>query len=346
MENKTQNKKTGRHQAKTHRVSQFMDDIRQVNWPIEVLKAVLTALILLLLSTSVIWIIAHNSPGEFTGEKLEAYLLKTISLEIREKDATKLSIENKYSDEEKIVFCGTYSIDAQYENQKVFLCVFERKGKSFWNNLVRTAPPYVVKLLYVSENSYNPDVFQCLECRCIPLDENDADEIYIKFKCHYGNYSAFINVFLQKYQDSWHLCFPDLSTLQEEIASVGGSPKWLELNDYPFKDLRNPEQEPLVFYGIWGESFIHQVENPFWGGTDFICGISAIEEGEGDSINSYFAVTTYRITDHGVFRDPNWNTGELLYVSQAGFDLNDSLGSRWGFRFEDNELTLYGADVG
>ena len=159
MKNETQNRKIGRHRAKRHQISQFVDDIKQVNWLIEVLKSVLTALILLLLSTTTIWIIAQNSPGEFTGEKLEAYLLKTISREIREKNTTRLSIENKYSDEEKIVFCGTYSIDAQYENQKVFLCVFERKGKSLWNNLVRTAPPYVVKHLSFQKIAITPMFF-------------------------------------------------------------------------------------------------------------------------------------------------------------------------------------------
>ena len=39
--------------------------------------------------------------------------------------------------------------------------------------------------------------------------------------------------------------------------------------------------------------------------------------------------------------------GELLYTPQDGFDLDDTCGSKWGWRYgEDSDIVLYAADVG
>ena len=332
----------GKHLQKKHHTSKIAEDIKQVNWLIEVLKSILTGFILLLISTFVIWIIAHNSPGEFTGEKLENYLLKTISHELRkEKHVDDLTIEIQYLDEEKVVVCGNYLTDAQYENQKVFFSVFERKSKNFWNDLVRTAPAYKSEFVLVSENGFTPNTFQCLNCKSFDLDENGTEEIYLEYKCHYGGYSPIIHVFLQKYQGVWHVCFPDLSMLKEDIISAGGEPKWLEVKEYSFTDPRIVESTPVLLYGLWGDSFIHQIENPFWGGTDFLCGISVLEDS-----GFKYAVIVDRITDHGVFRDHNWNLGDLLYTPQDGFDLDSICGPKWGWRYGDSQLALYAADVG
>ena len=338
----------GKHLQKKHHTRKIEEDIKQVNWLIDVLKSILTGFVLLLLSTFVIWIIAHNSPGEFTGEKLENYLLKTISHELRkEKHVDDLAIEIQYQDEEKIVVFGNYITEAQSENQKVPFSVFERKSRNFWNDLVRTSPAYKPVFLLVSENGFTPNTFQCLNCKNFDLDENGTEEIYLEYKCHYGNYSPIIHVFLQKYQGSWHVCFPDLSSLQQEIAAEGGSPKWLEVNEYSFIDPRKKDSVPVYLYGLWGDSFLHQVENPFWGGTDFLCGIRAVEDIPDSEFDYRFAVIVDRITDHGVFRDHNWNMGDLLYTPQDGFDLDAICAPKWGGRVgEDSQLALYAADVG
>lgn len=302
---------------------------------------------MLLISTIVIWTIAKNSPGEFTGEKLGKYFIKTISHELRgEKNISDITVEKQYVDEEKAVLCGSFLTGKQYENQKVFFCIFERKSKNLWNNLVRTLPAYKPAFLLVSESDFIPNTIQCLDCRSFDLDENGKDEIYICYKCH-GGYSPIIHVFLQKYQASWHVCFPDLSSLQEEIAAAGGSPKWLEVNEYSFIDPRKQDSVPVYLYGLWGDSFLHQIENPFWGGTDFLCGIRAVEDLPDSEFDYSFAVIVDRITDHGVFRDHNWNRGDLLYTPQDGFDLDAICAPKWGGRAgEDSQLALYAADVG
>lgn len=61
---------------------------------------------------------------------------------------------------------------------------------------------------------------------------------------------------------------------------------------------------------------------------------NTIARNNGDQIG----IVMSRITDHGVFPEPNWNLGKPLLISADGANLEKTISKKWGWRYEDDSL--------
>lgn len=103
-------------------VKTAFQNLKAVNWYIEIIKAILTSFIILLISTTIFGAASYFSPGEYTDDRLKQYLLKAISHEIGveySENGITISrvlygLQNGIATEDIIVLCGEYATDPSF----------------------------------------------------------------------------------------------------------------------------------------------------------------------------------------------------------------------------------------
>ena len=344
-----------------HAENNWQDSRRRGPWLSGLLNTALYTALLGLLSTFLLWTSGLLYPGEVNGEKLYHYLYKRVirSLSISEKTSDVIfQLCTTSDDDNTIVVNGDYIEPDDNPNRRTFIFIFERGNENFFNKLSRTRPRFKQRFALVSQDVYLPNTIQCMKCEFIDLDDYQPSEIHIEYKCHYGGYSTIIKAFFQRFNGEWQAACPDLSevlniiSVQNETVGL----KWFPLvNEYSFIPPMKNGTYSATLYGLYGESELFKIENPFWGGYDF-CTVIEIADNSIDRINGdQIGIVVSRITDHGVFPEPNWNLGEPLLIPADEVNLEKIISRKWGWRYEDDSLeeddnesgwyTLYQNDV-
>lgn len=316
----------------------------RAQWLSGLMNTALYTVLLGLLSTFLFWISGQLYPGEFSGEKLYHYIYKRVvrSLDVSEKTSDVVFQLCITSDDDKtIVVNGDYIEPDDSPNRKTFIIIFERGNESFFNKLSRTKPMFKQKFALVSQDAYLPNTIQCMKCEFINLDDYQQYEIRIEYKCHYGGYSTTIKAFFQKINGEWRAVSPDLCEVLNIISAQNeiGTIKLLPLvNEYCFIDPMKNGTYSVTLYGLYGVSELYKTENPFWGGYDFCTVIEVVDNTIARNNGDQIGIVMSRITDHGVFPEPNWNLGKPLLISADGANLEKTISKKWGWRYEDDSL--------
>lgn len=324
--------------------------VKSIDWLAECLKAVLTSFVFLIISTGLFWLITRCSPGEYEGKKLEQYLLKQIAddagipygkgnVVLSERlDGDRNSIMT-----DRIVLCGNYRSKESENIDGRFVYIFERTAESFWNNLIGTSPRYESVFSAISQEAYYPEsTLMCERCFYEDINGDDSPEIVVHYRSNFADRQSNTYMVLQKIEGKWQLVSPEFSGVIAEIEAQVGKECIVLLDSFSFYDPRNDGVE-MPIYGQSHHGNICEVENPLWGGYDWLYCIAVNDGTTGLLHSDKSAYVMERLTDHGIFRDPNWNEGKVLYVGDEDIDIQKEIDAQWGYQVEGT--VFYGEDI-
>lgn len=323
----------------------------EVQWGVEIVKAILTSFVFLLISTGLFWIIMRHSPGEYTGRRLDEYLLRQIARDAgiayrQDGMVTEKRLDAAKAPEagDRIVLCGGYSSENNGVWDGRFLYVFERAEETFWNNFTGVRPPYVPAFSLVSQEVfYDSYTLWCGGCRYEDINGDDTPEILVQYQSNFADRVSNTVVVLQSIGGEWRYVSPDLSGVYEEALALAGDGGAVLLDTFSFFDPRDPAGQEILVYGQSHHGALLKVDNPFWGGYDWLYCIAVNDGTTGMIYTDKSVFVMERLTEHGIFQDPNWNNGEILYMPAKDFDEREDVESRWGLRTES--ASFYGPDA-
>ena len=150
------------YEKKNRRPGKFIKRKEKIKWSQEIRTAFFTSILFLLFTTFTFWI-AHNvSPGEFIGQKLEQYFVKNIAKELDLSYRTAnidfeqelVFLPQRSGLDDALVICGTYYTDMEYPTGR-FISIWERKNRSFWNELFGAKESYEIVFIRACEDQNN-----------------------------------------------------------------------------------------------------------------------------------------------------------------------------------------------
>lgn len=336
---------------KSRNPGRYLKRKEKINWSQEIRIAFLTSILFMFFTTLSFWI-AHNvSPGEFNGEKLEQYFAKNIARELELSYKT-ASIEfeqelefipQRSGLEDTMLICGTYRTDMEYPSGR-FISVWERKERSFWNELFGTKESYEIVFIRVCEDQYNgPHTLMCQSSCFDDLNSDGSDDIRIQYHTYFADRVSIADIFLLHIDDNWVLSVPDFSTIEDEIESQISDQGFVFLDVFTFFDPADKENMSTI-YSLAMYGTIYELNNPIWGGMDYLY-LIAVNNGTSVLESNYCALVMMRFTDEGqIVQDPNWNSAGIYITSCDELDLGTLVEEKWGFQTEGG-LIFYGNDV-
>lgn len=337
-------------ERKNRRPGKYLKRKEKINWSQEIRIAFLTSILFLFFTTFAFWI-AHNvSPGEFNGEKLEQYFAKNIATELDLSYKT-ASIEfeqeleflsQSSGSEDTMLICGTYRIDMEYPSGR-FISVWERKDRSFWNELFGTKESYEIVFIRVCEDQYNgPHTLMCQNSCFEDVNSDGSDDIRIRYQTYFADRVSNADIFLLHIDDSWVLSVPDFSTIEDEIENQISSRGFVFLDTFTFFDPADRGNVSTI-YSLAMYGTIYELSNPIWGGMDYLY-LIAVNNGTTVYESNYCALVMMRFSDDGqMVQDPNWNSAGIYISSCDELDLANLVEEKWGF--QTGGLIFYGHDV-
>ena len=328
------------------------EKVEHINWGNEFKKSLLTSFVFLIAITICTWSVRHFSRGEYTGKQLNQYFLQQVShyvgipinkgnFSIQKKTSFKCSEDSS----DGVVVCGEYSEDLASAGVCRFLFIFEREDENLWNALVGTKPKYTVRFASVCRKGVSSEILMCDKIVVEDYDENGLNEIGILFSSIYGDRIAHTLIVLQN-NNGWTMLSPDFSDLEASIREQGASAAYPLSECYSFEMLGKEHSETIEIYGQTHNGFVYVLNNPFWGGRDFLYRF-AVNDGNSPfqfPHNSVYIMK--RFTDHGLFTEPNWNFGQILYVDDNDFEVSnlEALEQYWGNALGGG-VAFFGFDV-
>lgn len=336
---------------KSRSPGRYLKRKEKINWSQEIRIAFLTSILFMFFTTFAFWI-AHNvSPGEFNGEKLEQYFAKNIAreLELSYKTAS-IEFEQKLEFipqssglEDTMLICGTYRTDMEYPSGR-FISVWERKERSFWNELFGTKESYEIVFIRVCEDQYNgPHTLMCQSSCFDDLNSDGSDDIRIQYQTYFADRVSIADIFLLHIDDNWVLSVPDFSVIEDEIESQISDHGFVFLDAFTFFDPADKENVSTI-YSLAMYGTIYEINNPIWGGIDYLY-LIAVNNGTSVLESNYCALVMMRFSNEGqIVQDPNWNSAGIYITPCDELDLANLVEEKWGFQTEGG-LIFYGNDV-
>lgn len=335
---------------KRRQPGRYIKKAPKINWAQEIRIAFFTSILFLLFTTFSFWIAHRVSPGEFNGEKLEKYFANEIAseLQIRPQEA-KIEFDQEQEffaqnsrSEDTMVICGSYQKDADCANGR-FISVWERKDHGFWNELFGTKESYEIVFIRVCEDINAPKTLMCQNCSFQDVNSDEVEDIRIQYKTNFADRVSFAEIFLLHIDDSWFLSVPDLSEIETEIESQIDPDGFAFLDTFTFRDPADAKNTSTV-YSLAMYGAVYDVDNPIWGGSDYLY-LIAVNNGTSVFESNYCALVMMRFTNDGqMVPDPNWNRAGVYITSCDGLELASLVEEKWGYQ-TGSGMIFYGDDV-
>lgn len=321
-----------------------------INWAQEIRIAFFTSALFLLFTTFSFWVAHIVSPGEFHGEKLENFLMNEIAdeLQIRTQKA-KIKFEQaeefyatNSGSKDTMVICGSYQRNAEYINGR-FISVWERRNHSFWNELFGTKERYEIVFMSVCEDTSDPYALVCQNCSLQDVNADGYEDVRIQYKTNFADRLSVAEVFLLHTDDNWIMSVPDLSEIKIEIESQINPDGFPFLETFTFHDPADTVNRSVV-YSLSMYGAVYEVDNPIWGGSDYLY-LIAVNNGTSILESNYCALAMMRFASDGkMITDPNWNRAAVYVTSCDDLDLVNLVEEKWGYQTAGG-LIFYGNDV-
>lgn len=322
----------------------------QINWAQEIRIAFFTSILFLLFTTFSFWIAHHVSPGEFNGEKLKTYFVNEIANELQIKpQKAQIEFEQEQElfapnsrSEDIMVICGSYQKDAESDNGK-FISVWERRNHSFWNELFGTKERYEIVFISVCEDICVNQTLMCQQCSFQDINDDGYEDIRIQYKSNFADRISIAEVFLLHTDDRWTMSVPELSEIQTEIENQIDPDGFAFLDTFTFHTPKDVKSTSTVYsLGMYGA--VYNVDNPVWGGSDYLY-LIAVNNGTSVLESNYCALVMMRFTRDGkMVPDPNWNHADVYVTSCDGIELANLVEEKWGYQ-TGSGVIFYGDDV-
>lgn len=309
----------------------------KVNWYVEIIKSILTAFIILLISTTVLGTIAYFSPGEYSDSRLRQYLLKTVSQEIGlDYSETQMSIsrtlygfQNGLDINDVIVLCGEYATSPWFPDG-YYICIFEREMKSFFNDLFGTEPKYVPTFIRTID-SYSAGIeMLCVACEAVDVDGDGLMEIRLEYLANFADRASQIVAIIEQTDEQWGVISPDLSTVEEEATKIANKDVWPHIESFPLTNPQNPKGENEILYGLYNNGYILPVTNIWTGGINWLYCITVSHYIEDYRYLNYTFVME-RLTGNGMVREPDWNIGSIYFPEHEDREIEEFVNDLWGW---------------
>ena len=321
-----------------------------IKWFQEIRIAFMTSILFLLFTTCILWIAHCVSPGEYSGDKLRQYftneLADALDISVQTADIT---VEQQLQADasgalksDTVLLCGTYCPGEDQLATGRFISVWERGELSFWNELFSTKAPYNIALLQVSDDNHIFSTLNCKSCSFEDLNCDGSDKIHIQYLTNFADRTSEADVFLFHSNTGWDIVAPDFSGVESEIAGQISKNGFAMLDTFAFHEPDKPEVETII-YSLAMYGAICQVENPIWGGYDYLYCI-AVNDDTAIMSTDHCALVMMRFSDeYDLVRDPNWNSGNVYVDSCENLDINRVVDARWGVQVDGT--VFYGMDV-
>lgn len=312
-------------------------ELKNINWNIEIVKSILTGFIVLLISTILLGSIASLSPGEYSGSRLRQYLLAEISREIGAGysenqitiSRTLNGFQNGLSIKDVIVVCGEYASDPLFPDG-YYICIFERAPKSFFNDLFRTEPKYVPTFIRTIDNDYAGIEMLCVACESEDVDSDGLMEIRLEYLAGFADRESQIIAIIEQVDEQWKIISPDLSAIKEEAAKIANKDVYPHIDIFPLTDPRNPEEGKEILYGLYNSGYILPVSNIWTGGIDWLYCIT-VSHYVGDNRYWNYAFVMERLTGNEIVRESDWNVGSIYFPEYEDREIEEFVEDLWGW---------------
>lgn len=325
-----------------HKKTNIVKRIKEVDWLLEIIKAILTGFIILLVSTTTLGIISFFSPGEYSGIRLRKYLLETVADELGieySEEGISISrslygIQNGINVQDIIVLCGEYytdpsTIDSYLDGH--YICIFEREQRDFFNDLFRTEPKYIPTFIRISDKYSNfPGGLSCISCESIDIDGDGLQEIYIQYQSSFADRISQMSVILEQTDTQWKIISPDLSTVEDEVYKIAKKDIYVSIDKFLFLNPQKPDDKKEILYGLSNQGYILTTSNPYTGGIDWLYCIAVRHEVEGIRYINY-AFVMEQFAGKGLIREPDWNVGSVYFPQYEDREIDEFVKYLWGW---------------
>lgn len=322
-----------------NRIEMIFQDLEYVNWHVEIVKSILTALIIFIISTTILGTIAYFSPGEYSDSRLTQYLLKTITQEIElEHSETQMSIsrllygfQNGLDVKDVIVLCGEYATDPSFPDG-YYICIFEREPKSFFNDSFGTEPKYVPTFIRTIDSYHAGFEMLCVACEAVDVDGDGFMEIRLEYLAGFADRGSEIVAIIELVDGKWSVISPDLSTVEEEAAKIANKDVMPHIDSFPLTNPRDPNGEGEILYGLYNGGKILPVANFWTGGINWLYCIPVRYDIESYPYRNYaYAFVMERLTENEMVREPDWNIGSIYFPEHEDREIEEFVDDLWGW---------------
>lgn len=323
-----------------NKISELINALKGINWGLEIVKTIITTALVSLFTVSFLFLIKVNSPGDYTGARLESdlcmQLKKEIYCEPEISDFRYIYIgELSDADDKKfLITTGSYSSSESNQYGR-FICVFAPKSHNLLNELLGTSPRYEIEFLRILPldeiGYYSVLIYDSIET--LDLDGDYYKEFVISFYSRYATRTSQASTLLCWTDNGWKCRTLDLKGVENIII--------VEHNDYTalydnhiLCDSNGNKTEDCVI-GLAYNGGIFQLTEPFWNIPCFLYKIPITDFSEGVMLTNEY-VYVMAVFDNGEFHiSNNWNNMMPL----LSIDTKDNISSEYINR-------LWGLDVG
>lgn len=296
------------------RLKNIFKNLKQIKWIQEIVKT----FVIFCLSVTILFFVRKYSIGNYEGEKLQEYLKKQINMNVGSENIDIQIIYNNTFDilvDKKAII--TFNKYITSKNEKgTNISIFERKDKSFIDELLGLQPKY--KLLFcVDSDNFDYD-FE--DIRYEDWDNDGKYEFSIYSKMRYASRITNVCMIITKIQEKWQIIQPSkIQDIDEKI----------NLDKYIFDDKLNKESFYEV-YGLYNNGVVYQLKNPFNSALEVCYVITYDSYSEGDIKRKYvYSMQQYK--DNKFVIDHNWNMGATLILDEP-MDFENEQEKYWGIQ--------------
>lgn len=258
------------------------------------------------------FIIYKIHPSNFTGQKLEQYLIDQICDEYGFVQRENVRLQNiSIRSDVGLEESDTLFLTGKYEDQCTFIAIFSKGNKKFSDFIFSTNSKYELVKKFYSEKVSNSELyFSAFNCE--DLDGDGIDEVIINLDSEYASYAPRYTLVFKGQKDTWNLLEPNLSALEQKVSN--SSEEYLVFLKNSLMYSKDEEEDPKKIYGLFNYGELEFYQNTFYNYYDFYYRVSLLKPEQSVPDIDTFAYLMLRIDadTNELVIERNWNNGEVM----------------------------------
>lgn len=273
------------------------------------------------------FIIYKIHPSNFTGQKLEQYLIDQICEEYSFSQSENVRLQNiSIRNDGGLEESNTLFLTGKYEEKCTFIAIFNKGNRKFSDFIFGTNSKYELVNKFYSDDVSNYELYFSA-FKNVDLDGDGKDEVVINLDSEYASYAPRYTLVFKRQGDTWDLLEPDLSVLEQEITKSNEEYSVILKNNIMY----DKDKEAKKIYGLFNYGELEFYMNTFYNYYDFCYRVALIKPEQSMPEINTFAYLMLRIDSNTnkLVIERNWNEGEVMI---SPFLTDDDIYNYMGFR--------------
>lgn len=304
-----------------------IDEIRKASK----IKIIVSFILGIVTTCTVQFTVYKVHPSNFTGQKLEQYLIDQICEEYGFAQREKVRLQNiSTQNDEVLTESNTLFLTGKYEDNCTFIAIFSKGNKKFFDFIFSTNSKYeLVKKFYSEEISDYELFFSAFNCE--DLDGDGKNEVIINLDSVYASYAPRYTLVFKGQEDTWDLLEPNLSVLKQEISRYNEEYIVFLKDDIMYDNDKGAKK----IYGLYNNGELEFYMNAFYNYYDFCYRVPICTPDQCVPEIDTYAYLMLRIDSNtNEFAiERNWCEGNILISS---FLSEDDVYNHMGYRTDSH----------